>query len=100
MKQECNINESEVCFRCSNKICSGVSILETILSSGDARKISNLSAVLNQFDMKVMDLIGREGYQTRGNLLKPLTESLRGVFKRLKGREGISCYPRPFKSLK
>ena len=57
MKQECNINESEVYFRCSDKICSKVSILETILSSGDARKISNLSAVLARFDMKVMDLI-------------------------------------------
>lgn len=57
MKKECHVNDSFVCIRCRDRICSKVSILETILGSGDVRRISMLGDVLNAFNMRVMDLI-------------------------------------------
>ena len=41
---------SEACRECKDKVCGKSPIIETILTSGDARKIKNLVAVLTAFD--------------------------------------------------
>lgn len=56
INERCNINESEICFKCLYRICRSVPLIEHLLS-GDERKIKKLTEVMNKYELKIEDYI-------------------------------------------
>jgi len=53
----CNVEYSEDCSMCVQKLCGASPIIEHILLSNEVRKISNLNKLLSKYHLKVSDYI-------------------------------------------
>ena len=53
MATRCKITYSEICVKCSDKVCNKQPIIKHILGSSEPRRASNLIKVLDKFNMQV-----------------------------------------------
>lgn len=50
---KCNVNFSDECRECKNRVCGKIPIIKSILSSEDVGKKTSLIKVLDKFEIKI-----------------------------------------------
>jgi len=58
LENKCNRNDSHYCLhQCRDRVCGKVSVVKSIFSSGDRRRIQNLVGVMSAFEVKMEDYL-------------------------------------------